>query len=285
MNKEPQELFAIVPQALIACRRYSPTEKLIITHLLAKHQIQAPNGEPWTFSVPSIAKATALSERTISRHISRLLTDNLLKFYGTKRNYNVEYNIYTFCPAALPLILTDDNLSVIKRLQSQDITTMDGLTMDKLSDKLSDKVPPKKKIIEERVVKPKKEDNSIIRLEGGSESDRVPSEASSSTAGVECVKSEALPLAPAASANTSSLPLPANVEGKQVGSTDKQGVAGSAPVDAKKAFFIQLKADADAYEQRLINDGTPKHLIEGKVSAYVMKASSGFKPAKKEWGQ
>ena len=144
---EGKNLFAVVPQTLTARPDIDATDKLIYTHLLGKYQTKKKDGTPWTFSAPSIADGTGLSERTVERRIKKIREKGILKLYGKLMNGKRLYDIYVFVPEALEkLISTADNLSVVianndKALNNVDkqLPTEKQGTADSLSDKMSAK--------------------------------------------------------------------------------------------------------------------------------------------------
>src|ERR1017187_5371379 len=112
---EDNEPFSIVPQTLTASNKFSPSEFKVVVAILGTHNIKQENGEPWTYSVPSLAKAASLSESTVSRIIKKFARIKLLKHYGYLTSGKTRYPIYTFIMKTLETMLeTNSKLTLVK---------------------------------------------------------------------------------------------------------------------------------------------------------------------------
>ena len=159
--------FAVVPKELISSRKLKPSEKLILTHCLARYQTKTESGVPWTFSTPNMAIGTGLSERTIRRHLPKLLKQEILKLYGTmeyrttKDGEKLTYEVYSFVPPKLEtFLISAEEWKVVPHSDK-----MSAKSSDKLTDKLSDKTPP---IIEDNKREDGKKEDDKINFTGQS---------------------------------------------------------------------------------------------------------------------
>jgi hypothetical protein len=161
------EPFAIVPQTLIADPNITPTDKIIFAYLLGKYQTKRDNGEPWTFSCPSIAKGTALNERTIQRRIKAIRKHGVLKLHGCLMSEKKKYDVFVFVPEALEtLIATSDKLSVVIPNAAKGfdaIGKQHPTNCPATADSLSDRMSAKRKMTEGRLEKEDGTNNKRLR--------------------------------------------------------------------------------------------------------------------------
>jgi hypothetical protein len=147
-TKEP---FAIVPQSLTAHPGINPVDKLIFTHLLGRYQTKKHDGEPWTFSVPGIAKGTGLNERTVRRHVKSIRKDGVLKLYGSLMNGKKRYDVFVFVPKALEgVISATDKMSVVILNNDRGIDAIGKTATDITADNESAQMSARSKMIEGR---------------------------------------------------------------------------------------------------------------------------------------
>lgn len=162
-----KELFAVVPQALTANPNINSVEKLIFTYLLGKFQTKTENGRPWTFSGPSIAKGTGLSERTVRRYLKKIRKDGILKRYGWLMSGKKRYEIFIFMPEALnKFISTADKMSAVIVSLDNGVDEIEKNQRTTTADNESAQMSDRNKIVEVRSEKEddKKEDgtNKIV---------------------------------------------------------------------------------------------------------------------------
>lgn len=167
LNKEP---FAIVPQELLATKQFTPSEKLIISFLLAKYRTTLSNGEPWTFSVASIIEGTSMERRAVEKIVKTLNKVKILKDYGIKKQAfgaGRPINLFTFNQNALNNLMrisaTDTTIVLVN--DNADKSNIEALPRNQLAPELAPELAPggpnRSKILKERVLEvSKKEDIS-----------------------------------------------------------------------------------------------------------------------------
>ena len=173
--------FSIVPKQLTASNLFHSGEFRVLVSILGTYQTKLENGEPWTYSIMSLSKATSLSDKTVSRIVTRLRQLRILNLYGRLKHDHskgrTSYPIYTFDRSALDtMISTKDKVSVVKEVETSCETHIEPLTKDKLTDKVSDKTPSRSNIIKgSSVAVPKPETATASEIEVVNKDTSIPS--------------------------------------------------------------------------------------------------------------
>lgn len=98
--------FAIVPQALLEDPSITPTDKVILSYLLGKYLTKRDNGEPWTFSCPSIAHGTGMRIRNVQYRVEHLRKHGVLKLYGSIISNKKRCDVFVFVPKAFQTLIS-----------------------------------------------------------------------------------------------------------------------------------------------------------------------------------
>ena len=92
-DTDDNERFAIVFQNLTASPHFNPSEYRILVACIGVDNIKPEDGKPFTHSIPSLMKMTALSHSTTSRCLKRLLKEKIFKVYGYLISYKKKYPV------------------------------------------------------------------------------------------------------------------------------------------------------------------------------------------------
>jgi hypothetical protein len=124
------EKFSIVPQELTSNPLYNNGEFRVLVAILGKYNIHPKTGHPFTVSVGSLSKDTAMANSTVRGHIKKLVELGILYYYGKLLSSKTEYPIYGFKKDVFDKLQLTVSASVVVK----DDTTENGqIDVDELS--------------------------------------------------------------------------------------------------------------------------------------------------------